>query len=87
MALAILSVTAVAAENSVDKVILASNANYPDAIVSSAVSQKLGTPVLLTDKAQLSEETASALNELQPSEVIVVGGPAVVSDQVIQTLE
>ncbi|MFB6077244.1 MAG: cell wall-binding repeat-containing protein, partial [Candidatus Nanohaloarchaea archaeon] len=71
----------------VDTVILASTENYPDALVAGAAGNKIGAPVLLTDKQQLPQETRSTLQELSPSEVVVVGGPAVVADSVISTLQ
>lgn len=42
-------------EDQVDKVILASESNYPDALMSSKVSQKLGIPVLLTEKEEIND--------------------------------
>lgn len=80
-------VTPVMAQDNVDKVIVASEANYPDALVSSAVSEKLGIPVLLTKKDELPQEVLTTLEDFNPQEVVVVGGPAVISDSVIFQLE
>lgn len=85
LALSIL-VTPVAAEEEVDKVILAGEANYPDAVVGSSVSEKLGIPLILTEVEELPEEAESALDEYAPEEVIVIGGPAVVSEEIIEQL-
>lgn len=71
----------------VDTVLLASTANYPDALVAAAAGNKIGAPVLLTDQGELPQQTRDALSRLDPSTVVVVGGPAVVSDPVIATLE
>ncbi|MFB6075540.1 MAG: cell wall-binding repeat-containing protein [Candidatus Aenigmatarchaeota archaeon] len=76
-----------AQEESVDKVILATGSNYPDAVVSSAVSEKLGIPVLLTESEELSKEVRTALKEFDPSEVIIVGGPAAISEEVENKLK
>lgn len=86
LTLALLAIP-VAAQDSVDKVILASSVNNPDAMVASSVSQKLGVPILFTEKDQLSDDTASTLEDLSPEEVVVVGGPAVVSESVVQGLK
>lgn len=69
-------------DSHVNKAILASTANFPDAFMASAPSDKLGIPVLLTDKNQLTDATRKSINELGADEVIIVGGPAVVSDSV-----
>lgn len=71
----------------VDKVIIASTENYPDAIVSSSVSQKLGIPILLTEKDEIPSEVQSTLGELNPTEVTAVGGPAVISNSVVNQLK
>ncbi|MDY6765937.1 MAG: cell wall-binding repeat-containing protein, partial [Candidatus Nanohaloarchaea archaeon] len=76
-----------AAGGSVDTVILASTANYPDALVGAAAASKIGSPILLTDKGQLPRPTQNALSRMNPSDVIIVGGPAVVSNQVKSSLE
>ncbi|MFB6145406.1 MAG: cell wall-binding repeat-containing protein [Candidatus Nanohaloarchaea archaeon] len=68
--------------DNVNTVILASTANYPDAFIASPAGNKIGAPVLLTDKDQLSQSTSDALDRLQPDNVIIVGGPAVISDNV-----
>ncbi|MFB6213027.1 MAG: cell wall-binding repeat-containing protein [Candidatus Nanohaloarchaea archaeon] len=74
-------------DSNVDKVILASTANFPDAFIASAPSEKLGIPVLLTDKNQLTSSTRQSIQELGAEEVIIVGGPAVVSDSVQTEVE
>ncbi|MFB6190906.1 MAG: cell wall-binding repeat-containing protein, partial [Candidatus Nanohaloarchaea archaeon] len=58
-ALLVATSTAAAQDSSedVDRAILASTANFPDAFIASAPSDKLGIPVLLTDKNQLTSST------------------------------
>jgi plastocyanin len=73
--------------DTVDTVILASAENYPDALVSAAASSKAGVPVLLTEKDELPDETADALQRFDPDEVVMVGGEAVISADVATTLE
>ena len=83
--LALLAATGTAqtdTNTNVDTVILASTSNFPDAMISAPVSNKLGYPVLLTDQDELSESAASSLNEMNPENVIIVGGPSVISEEV-----
>lgn len=74
-------------QNNLDTVLLASTANYPDAMISASPANKLGVPVLLTDKTSLTDSTSTALDNLQPDEVIIVGGPSVVSEKVQNKVE
>ena len=60
-------------------VIIATDANYPDAIVSGAASEYAGFSVLLTAKEALSEDIKAFLDEEKPDEVILIGGEAVIS--------
>jgi putative cell wall-binding protein len=75
------------ASANVDTVILASTQNHPDALMAGAPSKKLGIPVLLTDESSLSAETDSAINNLDPENVVIVGGPAVISNEVQTQIE
>lgn len=74
-------------EGDVNRVIVASTANFPDAMISSAPATKLGIPVLLTDKDELSPEVADAFEKFDVQEAYIVGGPAVVSDSVEQEID
>ncbi len=87
LAVAVTPAAAQETSDTVDTVILASTANYPDALVAGSAAAKIGSPVLLTDQDTLPQETRDALSTLDPSEVVVVGGPAVVSDDVISALQ
>lgn len=65
-------------------VYLASGENpaYPDALTGSALAGANDAPVLLTRKGSIPAATAAALAELNPQTVVVLGGPASVSDEV-----
>jgi len=69
-------------DNSINTVLVASSTNYHDALISSSVAGKVGTPILLTEKDRLSESTTSALEELDVKEAIIVGGPSVINNSV-----
>lgn len=60
-------------------VILASGANYPDALAASSLAGGLDAPILLTDPSVLSDAAKSRLESLCPSRVFIVGGSAAVS--------
>jgi cell wall-associated protease len=59
---------------------------FADAVAVSGLAASTGSPILLTDKDQIPGPTASAISDLHPTRVVVVGGPAVVSDAVVNAL-
>lgn len=65
----------------VDRVFLASGVSWPDAVGASAAASD-GEVLLLTHSDHLTGVTRSALAELQPSEVVIVGGTSVVAGSV-----
>lgn len=67
-----------------DKVILASGANYPDALSASALAGAYDAPIILTDPTELSSKAAATIKQLGPSTIYVVGGPSAVSDAALQ---
>jgi len=69
----------------VDSVLLA--AQEADILVASSVAESFDTPLLMTDAEQLSNETITQMEQLQPSEVNIIGGPAALSDEVVDTVE
>jgi putative cell wall-binding protein len=56
--------------------------DWPDAVTAGSFGALFGDPIILTLPDQLSPEASAALQSLQPDEVDVVGGTAVVSDAV-----
>lgn len=63
-------------------VILASGANYPDALAASSLAGGLDAPILLTDPNGLSDAARGRIESLCPSRVFIVGGNAAVSPDV-----
>lgn len=63
-------------------VILASGANYPDALVSSSLSKMLDCPIILTDKDKLRDDVQAELQRLNAKNIILVGGKSSISDNV-----
>ncbi|WP_370325193.1 cell wall-binding repeat-containing protein [Euzebya sp.] len=67
-------------------VVVAAAHAFPDALSAAPLAAALDAPVLLTATAQLSPATAAAIDRLSPSEVVVLGGTAAVSDAVVDVL-
>ena len=70
----------------VDTVFVASGLDFPDAVAGSAAAARLGGPLLLVTNTEVPAPTAAALTRLQPRRVVIVGGPAAVSDAVATAL-
>lgn len=68
-------------------VIVASGGNYPDALAASGLAGTLDAPIVLTDAKTLSFQAFMTLTGLAPSKIIVAGGRAAVSDDVMNELE
>lgn len=63
-------------------VYLANGHAIPDAIAISAFAAEQGSPILLTDRDQLPASTIKALTDLKVSNVIILGGTAVIGNSV-----
>lgn len=68
-------------------VIVASGNNYPDALAASGLAGTANAPIVLTESSKLSAQAADQLQRLTPSRIIVVGGPAAVSNNVFSSLQ
>lgn len=73
------AIAAAAVDGSAETVLLASGANYPDAL--AAGGQQLG-PVLLTAQDTLPASTEDALRSLAPTRVILLGAQSVIDERV-----
>jgi putative cell wall-binding protein len=67
-------------------VVLSTDSNCPDALVTSVAANKIGAPVLLTDPDTLSSETEEELGELTVETLYIIGGPEVVSPGIEESL-
>jgi putative cell wall-binding protein len=74
-------------EDGADVVVLANGLNFPDALAGVPLAAALDAPILLTGAAELNEDTAAAIEELEAEEVIILGGEAAVSKAVFEELE
>ena len=66
-----------------DTVVIATSRTYPDALAAAPWAAQLGAPLLLTTPTGLSAATAAELTRLMPDDVVVVGGPTAVHEQVM----
>ncbi len=64
-------------------VVLTTMEGYWDALTASGVAGLANAPILLTAKSELSAQTKAQLQKLAPSKLIVCGGPAAVTDAVV----
>jgi len=71
----------------IDSVILTTTVNYPDSFVAAVAANKIGAPVLLTDKNEIPIDTENQLDELKPDTVYIIGGPSVISTKVEDSLK
>lgn len=68
------------------RVYVATGASFPDALSVGPLASWLDAPILLTAPGALPDATRDALETLDPSEVVVIGGRAAVADPVLEEL-
>ncbi|MGG1630946.1 cell wall-binding repeat-containing protein [Rossellomorea sp. NRS-1567] len=65
-------------------VVFLSNYNaFADALAATPLAYKMNAPILLTRPASLGDTTKNKLRELSPSKVVIIGGTASVSNNVV----
>jgi putative cell wall-binding protein len=64
---------------SADTVVLAQGLDFPDALASVPLARKLDAPILLTRPEQLPPSTITEIKRLGAKQVIILGGPAAIS--------
>ena len=67
-------------------VYIATGENFPDALVASAAASLGLGPVLLVEQNAVPTATLNELNRLEPRDIVIVGGLAVISQAVQDTL-
>lgn len=73
---------ALATFGSAETVLLATSEKYPDALAAASLAGLHDAPLLLTPSSSLDSRVADAVRQLRASEVVILGGPQAVSDQV-----
>lgn len=71
----------------VDLAFVASGLDYPDALTGAAIAGSRELPILLTRGDRLPEVTGTTLDRLDPSRILVLGGPVAVAEDVLDSLE
>ncbi len=71
----------------VDTVYVATGRDFPDALAASAQAGAEDVPVLLVRPDELPDETATALNWLDPTHVVLLGGTSAVDNDVLADIE
>lgn len=66
---------------------IASGSAFADALSAGPAAAALGGPVLLTEAGRLPASVAEEIKRLQPDRIVVVGGPASVSEDVLDALK
>lgn len=66
---------------------IASGVAFPDALSAGAAAAKLHGTLLLTPPGGLDSRVAAELVRLHPARIVVVGGPAALSEQVVSDLQ
>jgi len=74
-------------EDGAGTAVLATGADFPDALAGGAWASQRDVPLLLTDEDELPEDTVSALGDLGVQDVLIPGGTNAVSDDVADELD
>lgn len=69
-----------------DTVVVARADDYPDALTAAPLAAQVAGPLLLTRSGSLPAETAAELTRLQPAQVLVIGGAAAITDDVLDEI-
>ncbi|HVM52903.1 MAG TPA: cell wall-binding repeat-containing protein [Acidimicrobiales bacterium] len=67
--------------------IVATGEAFPDALAAGPLSASQGMPILLTEGGALNAHAQAALESLDIEQVLIAGGPAAVSDAVVDAIE
>jgi glucose/arabinose dehydrogenase/putative cell wall-binding protein len=67
-------------------VIIASGLAFPDGLSAAPVAGRKGWPLLLVQTDSIPTPVVTALQDLRPTQIVVVGGSGAVSDAVFQAL-
>lgn len=67
--------------------IIASGESFPDALCAASLAKQYNAPILLTPKNTLAKATEEILLAKGVKEVMIIGGPGVISENVIKSIE
>jgi putative cell wall-binding protein len=66
---------------------VATGSTFPDALAGAAVAGRAGAPILLVERDTVPSTVATELDRLEPSQILVLGGPAAISEPVRSRLQ
>lgn len=69
-----------------NKAVLATGLDFPDALCIGSYASKAGIPILLTEAGALTASTKAAIKDFGITQVVIAGGPNVVSQNVANEL-
>lgn len=67
--------------------VIASGESFPDALCAASLAKQHNAPILLTPKNALAKATEEILLAKDVKKVMVIGGPGVISENVIKSIE
>lgn len=67
-------------------VYVATGTNFPDALAAGAAAARAKAPILLVAAAAVPSSTATELDRLNPTKIVVMGGSGVISDAIVAQL-
>lgn len=70
----------------VEKVFIATGENFPDALAASGIAAKSQAPIMLVEKHDVPTAIINALKAWRTTEVVLVGGEAVIGREVVNEL-
>lgn len=73
--------------SAVDTVYVANGVSFPDALSGGPAAAQHSGPLLLTAPGYLPASVSAEITRLHPAHIVVVGGPAVVSQDVVTALK
>ncbi|EGW40710.1 cell wall-binding repeat-containing protein [Desulfosporosinus sp. OT] len=73
--------------NGSSTVILATVINFPDALAAATLAHQFDAPILLTNSKTLDPAIQAEIKQLNPTKIIIVGGKAVVSETIEDSLK
>ncbi|TWH56964.1 putative cell wall-binding protein [Desulfitobacterium sp. LBE] len=67
--------------------VIASGESFPDALCAASLAKQHNAPILLTSKNALAKATEEILLAKDVKKVMVIGGPGVISENIIKSIE
>ncbi len=76
-----------AAQEDIKEVMIATNISYADYAVASVAASKIGSALFFVSKNEIPNEILEEINSINPEKIYIIGGPAVVSEDIENELK